>query len=115
MNAVIKQTWRPASRQKEPLGRVLQIVLHLLSKISFGNDLQYQWHTFKAMCFGLIWFFSCFRAFGGIADALRSVANSDTWSLQGIYLHTAPLFSTEDQKALPRQPAFPAHDSEGTR
>ncbi|XP_072540602.1 rho guanine nucleotide exchange factor 19 [Salminus brasiliensis] len=50
-----------------------------------------------------------YGAFGGIADALRSVANSDTWSLQGVLLHTT-LFTTEDQKALPSRPDSPAQD-----
>ncbi|KAI4892775.1 hypothetical protein NFI96_032332 [Prochilodus magdalenae] len=55
---------------------------------------------------------SC-RAFGGIAEALRSVANSDSWSLQGVYLHTAPLLTVEDQKASPglaSRPDSPTQD-----
>ncbi|KAL7891452.1 hypothetical protein AOLI_G00009280 [Acnodon oligacanthus] len=53
-----------------------------------------------------------FGAFGGIAAALRSVANSDSWSLEGVYLHTAPLFTVEDipNKALPSRPDSPAKD-----
>ncbi|XP_066519841.1 rho guanine nucleotide exchange factor 19 [Hoplias malabaricus] len=48
-------------------------------------------------------------ACGGIADALRSVAKSESWSLHGVYLHTAQLFSVEDQTALCR-PSSPLLD-----
>lgn len=49
-------------------------------------------------------------SFGGIADALRLVANSDSWSLQGVFLHTAPLFTAEDQKALTSRTDSPVQD-----
>ncbi|TVK90569.1 Rho guanine nucleotide exchange factor 19 [Bagarius yarrelli] len=35
---------------------------------------------------------------GGIADALRSVASSDTWCVQRVFLQTASLLSTDQQK-----------------
>ncbi|KAB5584205.1 hypothetical protein PHYPO_G00104690 [Pangasianodon hypophthalmus] len=38
-----------------------------------------------------------FGASGGIAEALRSVARADTWSLQRVFLQTASLLNAEDQ------------------
>ncbi|XP_007254349.3 rho guanine nucleotide exchange factor 19 [Astyanax mexicanus] len=51
-----------------------------------------------------------YGAIPGIAEALRSVARSDSWSLQDVFLHTAPLFTTVDQKALPSRPDSPVQD-----
>ncbi|KAF4079223.1 hypothetical protein AMELA_G00190500 [Ameiurus melas] len=45
-----------------------------------------------------------FSASGGIAEALRSVARADLWSLQRVFLQTASLLNVEDQKPILTQP-----------
>ncbi|XP_046728902.1 rho guanine nucleotide exchange factor 19 isoform X3 [Silurus meridionalis] len=44
---------------------------------------------------------------GGIAEALRSVARSDTWSLQRVFLQTSSLLNVEDQKDIGTPPQSP--------
>ncbi|XP_076870640.1 rho guanine nucleotide exchange factor 19 isoform X2 [Brachyhypopomus gauderio] len=41
-----------------------------------------------------------FGTFGGIADALRAIANAESWSLQGLFLQTSSVFTEENQKPL---------------
>ncbi|KAG7326331.1 hypothetical protein KOW79_009732 [Hemibagrus wyckioides] len=48
-----------------------------------------------------------FSVSGGIAEALRSVARSDTWSLQRVFLQTASLLSVEDPKPILTQTDSP--------
>lgn len=50
---------------------------------------------------------SIFSASGGIAEALRSVARADAWSLQRVFLQTASLLSAEEQKPVFTPPDSP--------